>query len=108
MIFPVAAAASLAGRRFPILRQFLGDSIGFGWNIRARLASAGDTMMEMSHVPPFLADTSRRMSGSMDGSTPAGPNGTTDPQSGSGPDATGSTTGETTGEQTGTTPPPGQ
>src|SRR3546814_10836136 len=43
--------------------SILSDSIGFRWNIRARLASAGDSqMMEMSHVPPFLADTPRRPS----------------------------------------------
>src|SRR3546814_17519788 len=53
----------LCGAPISYPASILSDSIGFRWNIRARLASAGDSqMMEMSHVPPFLADTPRRPS----------------------------------------------
>src|SRR3546814_20123653 len=48
----------LCGAPISYPASILSDSIGFRWNIRARLASAGDSqMMEMSNVPPFLADT---------------------------------------------------
>src|SRR3546814_2757062 len=53
----------LCGAPISYPASILSDSVGFRWNIRARLASAGDSqMMEMSHVPPFLADNSRRPS----------------------------------------------